>query len=153
MPKQIDYSNRSTPVRFAKGTGTVYTMTAAAAAIVFGTTSPAITLPEKGTWLIEAEVQYRYEGATFAAARTVTLKLRRTNNTAADIGDDGTKTMLTGITTTITDAAMQVYIPPTPYTTTAEDDAVTLFSDVSVLPSAGTFTVVDAWIRATKVSD
>ena len=151
--KQVDFSNRRTPPIWAKGTGTVYTLTATAAAVAFGTKSPAIVLPEKGKWLISGYAVLRYEGATFASARTTTLKLRRTNNTAADIGEDGSRTLLTGVVTTLTDIAGQIIIPPTVYETANTDDAITLFGDVSVLPSAGTFTIVEAYIRAERYDD
>jgi hypothetical protein len=149
MPRHTDYSQLQLKPITARGTGTVYTLTAAAAAVAFGTLSPAIVLPEKGVWWVEGYAILRYEGATFAAARTVTLKLRRTNNTAADL-DNGSRTLLTGVTTTVTDVCGTLIIPPTEYITSNGDDAITLFADVSVLPSAGTFTIVEAYIAAYK---
>lgn len=41
------------------GTGTDYALTAAYAAVIFGTTSPAIVLPTAGTYLILANVSFK----------------------------------------------------------------------------------------------
>jgi len=122
----------------AYGAGTDYSLTATSAAIDFGTTDPTITLINAGTYLVSGTVNLRYNGATFAANRTITLKLRRTNNTAADL-TNGTSFFTSGIVTTTTAGFLHVKLNPVIYTTTNTNDAITVFADVSVVPSAGSF--------------
>lgn len=126
--------------------GSVYTLTNAAAAAVFGTTSPSITLPTPGTYLISVRAQTRLVGATFAANRTVTLSLRRTNNTAANLTGGtitGTSSILTLITGTLTDHCWQAV-----YTTSNNDDVITIFASIDVVPSAGSIVLAEASITA-----
>lgn len=127
--------------------GTVYTLTNTSAAVVFGTTSPVVVLTAAGRWELSAFAQMDNVGATYAANRTLTLKLRRTNNTAADV-TGGTVTAGTGVTTTVTGQLWQAIIPPTLYDTANVDDSITLFADVSTAPSAGSSTVYAARITA-----
>jgi hypothetical protein len=129
--------------------GTAYSLTNTSAALDFGTTDPVLTIPAAGTWLIFATAQLDYNGATFAASRTVTLKLRRTNNTAADIAS---RTLKTQVITTLT-FTMGVYpIAPQLYTTTNTDDSLSIFGDVSVVPTAGSLDAVAASIVAVKIT-
>ncbi len=132
------------------GAGSAYNLTATPAAVDLGTTDPAITLPGAGTYLIMARAKLDYVGATFAAVRTATVKLRRTNNTAADL-TGGSLALSTEIITTLTytmeQCAWQVV-----YTTANADDAITIFGDVSVLPTAGNLQVTDASIIAIRLT-
>lgn len=129
--------------------GSVYNLTNAAAAVTFGTTSPALTLNAPGTYLLIARAKMMYTGATFAATQTITTKLRRTNNTAADIAN-GTITSLASIITTITglcsDQCWQ-----TVYTTTASDDSIAIYSQVAAVPSAGNLQCTEASIIAIRL--
>lgn len=137
--------------RFAAyGTGTAYTLTTTPAAVTFGTTSPSITITNAGTYFIQAGAAIDWVGATFAANQTVTVKLRRTNNTAADL-TSGVSAATTPIITTLTETWGPVDPPGVFYTTANSTDIVTLFADVSVLPSAGSATVSRAWIVAQQV--
>lgn len=136
--------------RSAYSAGTVYTLTATPAAVDFGTTDPVITLTQPGTWMIFGRAKVDYVGSTFAAVRAVTIKLRRTNNTAADL-TSGTVVQSTNIITTLTYTMGEFVIPPIVYTTTNADDAITIFSDVAVLPTAGTITVSEASIVAVRI--
>lgn len=131
--------------------GTAYSLTATPAALDFGTTDPAITLTKPGTYLLLARAQLKYNGATFAANRTVTLKLRRTNNGAGDLGGLGTITATTGIVTTITESFLDLTWHTTYQTVNSNDDAITIFGDVSVVPSAGSLDVVEASILALRI--
>ena len=121
--------------RTAYGVGTAYTLTDSAAAIDFGTTDPAIVLAEAGTYLIFGQVHLAYAAAT-VAAETATVKVRRTNNTAADLSD--VVVIDLPASTTLTHSYGVVPIPPFTYTTAAADDAVTLFANVSAALGAGT---------------
>lgn len=132
------------------GAGTAYTLTAVSAAVVLGTTSPAFTINKAGTYLITARANLQFNGATFAASRTVTLKLRRTNNTPADVAN-GTASLITGITTTQTSEFGVFILPQVLYTTANLDDALTIFADVSVVPTAGSLQAVAASIVAVRL--
>ncbi len=132
------------------GAGTAYTLTAVSAAVDMGTTDPVIVINKAGTYLIQARVNYQLVGATFAANRTITTKLRRTNNTAADIANSSTA-IGSGVITTITGPLGVIELPAVIYTTTAITDSLTLFADVSVVPTAGSLTITEASIVAVRL--
>ena len=119
----------------AYGVGSAYALTNTAAAIDFGTTDPAIVLDKAGTYLIYGQVNLAYTGAT-VVAETATIKVRRTNNTAADLSV--VPVLDLPVATTLTNTYGVFQIPPFVYTTSATDDAVTLFGNVSAALSAGT---------------
>ena len=129
--------------------GTAYSMTDTPAALDFGTTDPSVTITGAGTYLLIARAQTRFNSATFAASRTITLKLRRTNNTAADL-TNGAVTQITGVVTTLTAGGMDLTWAAL-YTTANTDDAVTIFGDVSVVPTAGSMDVAEASIIAIRL--
>lgn len=131
--------------------GTAYALTNTAAALDFGTTDPSITITAAGTYLLFARVRVDYTGATFAAVRTGTLKLRRTNNTAADI-TNGSVGFKTDIITTLTYTLGDFTILAIPYTTANSTDIITIFGDISVVPTAGTLDCVEANIVAVRIS-
>ncbi len=129
--------------------GTAYALTATAAALDFGTTDPSLTLTLAGTYRIRARVRLDYNAATFAAVRTATLKLRRTNNTAADLtnGSVGAKTQIvTTISGTFIHFSWEV-----DYTTVNTNDAVTIFGSLDVVPEAGSLDAVEASIMAHRL--
>ena len=130
--------------------GTAYTLTATSALAAFGTTSPTLVLDKAGTYLLQARVNYQLVGATFAANRTVTTKLRRTNNTAGDISNSSTATG-TGVIATITGPLDIFSLPPVVYTTTVATDSISIYADVSVLPSAGSLEMTEASIVAVRL--
>lgn len=130
--------------------GTAYSLTNTAAALDFGTTDPSVTINKAGTYSIRGKVRLNYTGATFAASRTVTIKFRRTNNTAADL-TNGTEVVLTAIVTTVTATFMEVVLPEVIYTTTNTDDVVKLFGDVNTVPSAGTLDAAAASIVVSRL--
>lgn len=132
------------------GAGTAYTLTATSAAVDMGTTDPVIVINKAGTYLIQARVNYQLVGATFAANRTITTKLRRTNNTAADVTNSSTA-IGSGVITTITGPLGVIELPAVLYTTTAITDSITLYADVSVLPLAGTLVITEASIVAVRL--
>lgn len=125
--------------------GTAYQLTNTAAALTFGTTQPAVVLNKAGTYLLLGRVNVKYNAATFAAARTLTLKLRRTNNTPADL-TNGSMTALTDIITTLTYTMGVFNLPPVIYTTAVLTDAITIFGDISTVPTAGSLDAVEASI-------
>lgn len=129
--------------------GTAYTLTATSAAVTFGTTSPIVTLANAGTYWISFDIQYSYVGATFAANRQFDEKLRRTNNTAADV-TGSTFSEFVPTLTTITDAGPHAHVGPVLYTTANTTDTIQVFADISVLPTAGTVTVTNCTITAMR---
>lgn len=132
------------------GSGTAYSLTNTAAAVVFGTTSPSIQLDIVGVYRIKARVNLKLNAATMIAARTVTLKLRRTNNTAADIANS-TTAVITAVTTTLTGTFMEVTWE-VPYTTQGAGDVLTIFASMDTVPSAGSLDVSEAHISAMRVA-
>jgi len=115
--------------------GTVYALTATAALLNFGTTDPSITITSPGTYNIRATVVLDYNAASFAAVRTATLKLRRTNNTAADL-TNGSIAVKTAIVTTTT-STMMVVSWNVNYSTSNSNDVIEIFGSLDVIPSAG----------------
>lgn len=130
--------------------GTAYSLTAVSAALNFGTTDPVLTIDKAGTYLLFARVVLDYVAATFAASRAVTLKLRRTNNTAADL-TSGSTVVDTDIITTLSYTFGTFVLPPVVYTTTNFDDTITIFGDVAVAPTAGSLDAVAAEIVAVRI--
>lgn len=126
--------------------GTAYSLTATPAQAVFGTTTPSLTVTSAGTWAIRYRAHVKYTGATFAANQTATLKLRRTNNTAADIANSPA-TAITNVVTTETGTLAWVE-GEVIYTTANTDDVIQLWGYVSDVPSAGSLDVVEANIIA-----
>lgn len=142
--EEVEESNE-----IANGSGTAYSLTATAAAINLGTDDPAIVLGAAGTYLLLATVQLEAAGAT-VVAETAALKLRRTNNTAADITSSPVAIDLP-VMATLTHTLGIYALPPVIYTTANDDDAVTIFGNVSVLLGAGAITVSDANIVAIRL--
>jgi len=122
------------------GAGTAYALTATSAAIDLGTTDPSISITTPGSYILRGQVHLKYNGATFAANRTVTLKYRRTNNTPADLSD-GSIAIVTDIVTTKSQTFLVVQLPEIDYTTANSDDAIALYADVDVVPTAGSLDV------------
>ena len=119
----------------AYGTGSVYTMTTTPAAIVMGTTSPAITLTQAGTYLIGGYVRV-FSGAATITNQFFTLTLRRTNNTAADLTNGSV--VVAPMPATTASYTMGVYpMPWIVYTTTNTNDALTIFASISAALGAG----------------
>lgn len=127
--------------------GTAYSLTTTPAALDFGTTDPVFTAPATGNYILRARVNLLYNAATFAAPRTITLKLRRTNNTAADVSNSSTAltTLLSVGALTYTFSAGD--LPEVRYTATS-GDTVTIFGSIDVAPGAGSVDAVEASLFA-----
>lgn len=133
------------------GSGTAYSLTNAQAQIVMGTISPALAITAAGTWLLLCRARLDYAGATFAAVRTATLKIRRTNNTAADVANSSAA-FLTEIITTKTFTAKAMEFPALVYVTANNNDALEMWAGIDVVPSAGSLDVVEASIVAVRIA-
>ena len=100
------------------------------------------------TYLLRARLRLDYVGATFAANQTVTLAIRRTNNTAGNLV---LTTLQTAVVTTVTYGFGEI-TAEIPYTTVGVSDVVQPFVLLSVIPSAGSFNVVEASITALELT-
>ena len=148
IPSWIADANRNTFTAYAAGTA--YSLTNTAALADFGTTDPAITITTAGTYLIFARAVLDYNGATFAAVRTATVKLRRTNNTAADL-TNASSALKTQVITALTFTAGDVILPPVIYTTTNTDDIIQMWAGLDTAPTAGSMDVSSAEIVAVRL--
>jgi hypothetical protein len=135
----------------AYASGTAYSLTNTSALLNLGTTPASLTITTAGTYLLFARVRYDYNGATFAAVRTVTTKIRRTNNTAADV-TNATGAWKTQIITTLTFTAALQNLPVVQYTTATAGDILQLWGSVNTVPSAGSLDAVEAEIVAVKIA-
>jgi hypothetical protein len=117
--------------------GTIYTLTNTPAAVVFGTTSPTVTIVAAGIYRIGGLVNLKLNGATFAANRTVTLSIQKTNGTPSTLA---TIPIVTPIVTTLTQTMLVVPLPEVVFTAAA-NDIVTIYASIDVVPSAGTLDV------------
>lgn len=132
------------------GVGSAYQLTITPGLITFGTTSPEIVLNRPGTYLIMARARLDYTAATFAAVRTVTLKLYRANNTPADV-TNATTGFKTDIITLLTYTAGNIVLPSVLYTTTNSNDNIEFWGSIDVAPTAGSIDISEAEIVAMKV--
>lgn len=132
------------------GAGTAYVLTNTAAAVDFGTTDPVITLSNAGTYLLQGQFVVQYNAGT-VVAETATFKIRRTNNTAADLSQVVVVDL--PVATTLTYCYGIVTIPPVKVTTANTNDSVTLFANVSAALGAGSIdiTSVGTGIIATRL--
>lgn len=128
--------------------GTAYTLTGTSAQLDFGTTDPIDTINQAGTYLIFATVGVLYSGATYAGAQTVTFKLRRTNNTAADL-TGASRAVELPVLTTYTGGDI-VSLPPIIYTATS-GDVIGFFWILSATPAAGSVQTTSAEIVAIRL--
>ncbi len=130
--------------------GTAYSLTATAAKLDFGTIDPTITITVAGTYLLFANVRLDYNGATFAANRTVTLKLRKTSGTPADV-TSATRSFLVPIITTLTYTAGVIPLPPVTFVAAASD-VIQVWGSIDVVPTAGSLDAVQAELFALRVA-
>lgn len=135
----------------AFSSGTPFTVVASSTAVVFGASSPAITLTAPGNYLLLARAQTRLSAASFQNSQPFNIRFRRTNNTAGNLGaGSGVVSGLTGVTS----VESRVLLDQTwfiPYTTFLSDDQITLFADVSANASAGALKITAAGITAFRL--
>jgi hypothetical protein len=134
--------------KYADATGGAYAIQDGGYALVTFVTSGAqqITLTTAGTWMLFARARVDYTGATFAASRTVNLKLRRQNDMvdvpSAFVG------FYTDIVTTKTATAQFVTFPPVMYATAGTTDIIEMMATINTEPTAGALNVSEADIVA-----
>lgn len=136
----------------AYGTGTVYTLTTTSSKVDFGTTDPSITLPAAGTYLILANVKIEYAGLLTLLPTSVNFKLRRTNNTVADLSNATTQFNVPAISlTALTQTAGDTDLQPVIYTTTNSNDVIEVWGSRGANVSAGSIQVGEASIVAIRI--
>lgn len=133
----------------AHAAGTAYSLTTTPALVHLGTTDPAITINQAGTYLLITRVRADFNGATFAAARTITYKLRRTNNIAADV-TGATTAAIVPVGTTITYTAHTLELAPVIYTATS-GDIIQLWGSINTGPTAGSVDIAEADVIALRL--
>ena len=135
---------------YVYGAGTAYNVTNSSAAVDMGTTDPVRVIDSPGTYEMRCQVVLEYTAPTVSATpETITVKLRRTNNTAADLTNitttrklmpnDGTKTF-----------SQEINLPMAEYITLNSDDSITIFAALSA--SLTTVKVTECWIYAQRVA-
>jgi hypothetical protein len=140
------------------GTGAVYSLTATAALLNMGTTPPTLTLTAPGTYLIFGRARFDWNSATLVTGKTITMKLRRTNNTPADLTFVGgtiaqaAYKLPVGPAGTLAYTAAAFEIPPTLYTTLLTTDIVQLWGSMDVIPSPGTVDTIEASLIALRIA-
>lgn len=130
--------------------GTAYNLTTTPAKLDFGTTDPSITITTPGTYSIRSNVRIDYSGLTNLAANTVTVKLRRTNNTAADL-TNATGDFIVPPVTLLTATGGDCDVAEVIYTTSNSNDIIELWGSRSGSISVGNIQAGSAWIVAVRL--
>jgi hypothetical protein len=129
--------------------GAVYTVTNSSAEVKLNGNSQPVIIDVAGKYLLRAWVKIDLSGATFAATRTLTIKLRRLNNTAADVAN-AVLTFTVPITTTLSETLAFIDLPGVQYTGTATDQ-IAMFADINIVPSAGSIVISAGGITAMRI--
>lgn len=118
-------------------------------AIDFGTVDPALVIPAAGVWMVTGWVQVDSVNATIGTTQNLDIRVRRTNNTAADLSQVIVDLpALSGITHTVGLWQLPISI----YVTLNANDAITLFAGLSTALGGGSLAVVRARISAVRLS-
>ncbi len=128
-----------------------YSFTTTSATIAIGTSSSTITIPNPGTYRINAMANLRYTGATFAANQFVTLNLYRQNNTPGVVANSQTQEETQISVGALTNQFGQFSLPDIIYTTTNSNDILSLHGSISATPGAGSFDATEANILAIRI--
>lgn len=131
------------------GTGAVYEITTSISEIIHDTTNSAVELAQAGTYAIQGHCRITYNATTYAAPTNITLKLRRTNNTAGDL-PNGAGSLGVVVLTTYT-GSLHMLTPKVLFTTANADDRIAMFIGVTTGPSAGNMVVSDDHIFAERI--
>lgn len=139
----------SSSVSYASGTP--YATTTTYAKVDFGTTDPSITLGSAGTWVIFSNLKLSYAGLTNLATQTCTFRLRRVNNTAADLSNIQCTFEVPAVTL-LTQTAGDADMPFAIYTTTNNNDVIEMWGNRGASISVGAINVSEAWIIAFRIN-
>lgn len=139
------------PLTVYGASGTATDLAVITGLITIGAIPITKILTTPGKYLLSARARLDYWGATFAAPQLATLKLYRTNNTAADVVG-ATAGFKTAIITLLDHTAGIIQLPTVLYTTTVATDSISLYGNIDVLPSAGAARIVQADLVAQRIS-
>lgn len=140
----------STTVNYTQSAlGVGYTITGSVAPVVFGTTSPVITITQPGTYLLEGYLGVSASALTNAAYLTVNGGFYRTNNTAGAITNYSLFGVppVTGLSNILSGVRLAAYL----YTTTNSNDLLTMNASYTGAIGAGNLVVQVASITAIKL--
>ena len=114
--------------------GTPYVLTASFALLALGTNTPSLVLNAAGTWVLFARAAFDFPNVITPVEATLSLKLTRTNNSAADITNS-----LTNIITGIGEfyGGQSITTPPVIYTTANTNDIIQLWGMNTDITSGG----------------
>lgn len=133
---------------YGPGAGNPYTITTVFAQVTFaGGTNPTVTLDKAGTWALKARVRVTRNNATHTATHNISFKLRRSNNTAADVTAALTK-YADDPHTASNASEVAGMLPEVLYTTANTTDIIQLWALVDLATSSGSHQVVEADIEA-----
>ncbi len=147
------YDNDGTPVvQQVTASGTAYQTTNAIAKVTFGTTSPSVTVVNPGTYKIDCDFVVKYNAATFAAGRSLTVELYD-SQASAIIGT--AQVYVTDVITTKTYNFVSGHISATFATEHSSDDTnssvVELRAGLDVVPTAGSLDFVAANLQVAQL--
>lgn len=119
-------------------------------ALDFGTTDPVVVIDQAGTYLIQARLVLL--PLNFQSDFTLTFCLRRTNNTATDIGNSSTVLADASYSAggRATNHASTIALPLVIYETANTTDSLTIFGSCDVDP-VGALQVTEASIVAIRI--
>lgn len=127
--------------------GIAYTFTASVAKVAFGTTSPEVTLPTAGTWLILARITIAYAGAT-TTGQSISVKIRNVTDSTDLAGSNFTMSL--GAHTTITESFHSGEWSGIA-TVTAGAKNIQIFGGLSGLLSVGNMKAASGYMRAIRL--
>lgn len=127
--------------------GGPYTLTATPALVQFGDQSPSLLLPRRITANIRARAVIDLSACTFASPVTVTIKLRRTSGTPADLAHSSTTVTIGVIGTSGTNEVdVPVSLPEVKLGTGPTRVSIQMWASISELPSSGQVRIKEASI-------
>jgi hypothetical protein len=130
--------------------GAAPALAAESALLKFGTTSPSLRIKNPGTYLIQANVGLKYSGAIFEANQVATVKLRKRNETLADLPNSTRKVTLDVVRSAKTASIGVFALPPVIYTA-ASNDVIEAWGELSAAPGAGKIEAESAEIIAVRI--
>ena len=137
----------------AQPTGSAYPMTTTPTGITIGGGGVTVTLPP-GTYVLFGQVQFEQTAAKFNSAQLANFKLRRINNTPADLPNatEAFTIFPTGASTETFTLGV-IDLPPTIYaaTGTGTQDQIQIFGSLSAASDAGTGTISASKLVAIRV--
>lgn len=140
--------NPNTDLISVNASGTPYTVTTTMTGINFSGVNPDFTVPRPGVWDLNAMIIIDSNGVSNTGQKTLSVKLRRVNNTPADIGQSIVSLVgdLSSVSRNIANVKIQEY-----YETLNDDDDIQVWASISDSPGTGVFLVSQAQIRAGKI--